>query len=302
VSTITSPNFHPGRLRPIRLVVIHTMESPETNNVAEAVARMFAVPGAMKSAHVCIDPDSEVRCVDDADTAWAAPGANADGLQQELAGRAGQTAGDWADAASQAILERSAQRTAIWCRTHGLPAVHLSDADLAAGRAGIIGHDAATRVYHQGTHWDPGPNFPWGHYMARVQQILTGTTPATEDDEMTPDQANKLDNLYAAMFNGGPSTPEGKSLLALVAETPAKVAGYPVSRVEGAPTPWVQDTADGTTAALALVAQMAALTAAVTALATAGGTDPGAVLAAARQGATEALSALTFTVAATPST
>ncbi len=172
-SEILSPNKYSGRQSKVRLIVIHTMEVDENGaNVAESVARQFANPARKASAHICVDVDSEVRCVADADTAWAAPGANADGLQIELAGRASQTTGDWADAASQAILERAAQRVAIWCRDHGIPVRQLSDAELAAGASGIIGHAAASRVYKKSSHWDPGTSFPWESFLARVNAIL----------------------------------------------------------------------------------------------------------------------------------
>ena len=118
---ISSPNKDEGRLAPIRLIVIHTMEVPETNSAAESVGRAFADPARRVSAHVGVDTDSTVRYVSDDDTAWAAPGANADGLQIELAGRAGQTTGQWADAPSRAILERAAQQVATWCRAYGIP-------------------------------------------------------------------------------------------------------------------------------------------------------------------------------------
>jgi N-acetylmuramoyl-L-alanine amidase CwlA len=47
--------------RTVRLIVIHTTESPETPNAAESVARFFQNPGRQVSAHLCIDNDSIVR-------------------------------------------------------------------------------------------------------------------------------------------------------------------------------------------------------------------------------------------------
>lgn len=178
MATILSPNRYTGRAASIRLVVIHTMEVDENDpNVAESVARRFADPARRASAHICVDTDSEVRCVEDRDTAWAAPGANAAGLQIELAGRAGQTSGDWSDVASAAILERAAQRVAIWCAAYALPVRHLSEAELAAGAAGIVGHVDVSRVYKKSDHWDPGPAFPWAAFLARVGLIM-GPGPA----------------------------------------------------------------------------------------------------------------------------
>jgi hypothetical protein len=53
------------------------MEAPEGPQTAENIAAYFAKTSTKASAHVCVDNDSEVRCVSDADTAWAAPRANA---------------------------------------------------------------------------------------------------------------------------------------------------------------------------------------------------------------------------------
>lgn len=183
MSTILSPNRHVGRRAAIRLVVIHTMEVDETGSVAESVGARFADPARQASAQVGVDTDSECRYVSDQDTAWAAPGSNADGLHLELAGRAGQTTGQWTDAGSKAILERAAQRVAAWCRVYAIPVHLLTDTELADGHTrGIVGHDAVSRVFKRSNHWDPGPNFPWHAFLARVRVLaygLPGTPPAS---------------------------------------------------------------------------------------------------------------------------
>lgn len=168
MSQILSPNMHIGRRAAIRLVVLHTMEVDETSSVAEAVGNAFANPARQASAHVGVDTDSECRYVCDQNTAWAAPGCNADGLQLEMAGRSGQSTAQWQDATSKAILERAAQRTAQWCQLYAIPVRRLSDAQLYAGQRGIIDHWAATRVYKQSDHTDVGPDFLWAPFLARV--------------------------------------------------------------------------------------------------------------------------------------
>lgn len=184
---IASPNRHVGRLSPIRVVVIHTVESGEDGGVAEAVAKAFADPARQASAHITVDTDSEVRSVQDKDTAWAAPGANADGLQLELAGRAGQTTGQWTDPGSKAILERGAQVVAAWCKAYSIPAVHLTDGQLGGGRTkGIVGHVQVSTVFKRSNHWDPGPDFPWGTFLARVQAISAPRTAPPGPSRSTP--------------------------------------------------------------------------------------------------------------------
>ncbi|MGN8245228.1 peptidoglycan recognition protein family protein [Cellulomonas soli] len=192
---ILSPNKYAGRVRPIRLIVVHTMEVAESPAVAEAVARAFANPARKASAHVCADTDSRVRCVPDADTAWAAPGANADGLQLELAGYARQDLAGWSDPASVAILEQGAQQAAEWVRAHGIPIRHLSVAQILAGEAGFVGHADVNAAYHRSTHWDPGASFPWDTFLARVA-TLAGTAPA-------PGTAPTPPTTAPAVTNGG---------------------------------------------------------------------------------------------------
>jgi hypothetical protein len=178
VQTIASPNKYTGRIEPIEVVVIHTMEAPEGPQTAENIAAYFAKPATKASAHVCVDSDSEVRCVPDADTAWAAPGANANGLQLELAGYARQTAAEWDDVYSRAMLERAAVVAASWATAYGIPVRHLSVAELKAGARGFVAHDDVSKAFKKSTHWDPGPAFPWDAFLTRVAQLAGGAPPA----------------------------------------------------------------------------------------------------------------------------
>lgn len=171
---IWSPNKHDGRLAPIRVVVIHTGETPESATAAEGMGDWFARTSTRASAHKCVDVDSTCRCVADEDTAWAAPGANADGLQLELAGRAGQTKGDWADISSQRILEGGAAEVAVWCRQYDIPTRWLTDAQLADGRTkGLTTHAQVARVFKRSDHWDPGPSFPAALFLSRVKAHMS---------------------------------------------------------------------------------------------------------------------------------
>lgn len=176
-STILSPNRYDGRAAAVRVIVMHTMEAPEGPSTAENIARYFAKPSTKASAHVCGDNNSTVRCVPDSGTAWAAPGANADGLQYELAGYARQTAAEWADAYSVAALELAAQQCAEWVRKYGIPIRHLSPAELKAGARGFVAHDDVSKAYKKSSHWDPGPAFPWASFLARVAALTGGAAP-----------------------------------------------------------------------------------------------------------------------------
>ncbi|MFI0265696.1 peptidoglycan-binding protein [Streptomyces luteogriseus] len=172
MQTIRSRWYGEGRSVPIRLVVIHDMEAPEKSTTAEAVARYFAGGTVKASAHICVDNDSAVRCVNDNDRAWHAPGANSDGLGLEIAGYARQSRAEWLDAYSKAALDQAAKVTADWCTKYDIPVRHLTLSEIKAGKKGIVGHVDVSKAYGQTDHWDPGPNFPWDHFLARVKHFM----------------------------------------------------------------------------------------------------------------------------------
>lgn len=178
IAFIQARNFTKGRTHHIDLLVIHTMESPEKPDTAEAVAKWFAGSAAPQaSAHYCIDNNSIVQCVKDTDVAWHAPGANHNGLGFEHAGRAAQSAADWSDDYSDQMLRLSAVLIAQKCTEYGIPAVFLREADLLAGRRGITGHAQVSKAFKLSTHTDPGANFPIERYLGYVKSHL-GKQPA----------------------------------------------------------------------------------------------------------------------------
>ena len=169
---VESPHVNRTGGRQIDLLVIHTMEMDEKGETAENCAQWFRNPGAKVSAHYCVDADSIIQCVRDQDVAWAAPGANSDGIQIEHAGRAKQTGRDWSDAYSTAMLERSATLAAALCKKYKLPVTWLYAADLQAGKRGITTHDAVSKAFKRGSHWDPGTGFPVERYLALIRAKL----------------------------------------------------------------------------------------------------------------------------------
>jgi N-acetylmuramoyl-L-alanine amidase CwlA len=166
--------------RQIDLVVVHTMEAPEKGETAEACARYLSrLPATRKaSVHFCVDADEEIRCLPDRHVAYAAPGANHNGLHIEHAGYARQTPAEWADAYSERMLRRSARLTASLCKRYGIPVRFVGPAGLKAGRRGVTTHAAVTKAFPgpARTHWDPGPGFPIRHYLELVRAQLKKET------------------------------------------------------------------------------------------------------------------------------
>lgn len=175
--------FSPSSRKEIDLVVIHTAEAHERPQTAENVAAFFAgAHSSRASAHYTVDSDSVVQSVQEKDVAWHAGPANGYSIGIEHAGFAKQSAAEWGDEYSQAMLARSAELVADICRRYDIPVRKVSAEDLKAGgerRRGICGHIDVTNGLTGGKgHWDPGPNFPWSDYLARVQALVEGLPPA----------------------------------------------------------------------------------------------------------------------------
>lgn len=219
--------YGPGRTVPIRVIVIHDMEAPEGPMTAENIAHYFAtMPASNKaSAHVCVDNNSAVRCVADGDRAWHAPGSNSDGLGIELAGYARQSRAEWLDQYSKGVLEQAAKVVAGWCEKHSIPAVKLSVAELKAGKRGLVGHRDVSAAYGQTDHSDPGPNFPWDYFLARVNAILSPKkptpAPAPSPAKPKPKPAKYVAPAFPKGLEPGSSKPSAKSL-----QRALKAAGF----------------------------------------------------------------------------
>lgn len=155
--------------RPIRLIVIHTMEAPERPGTAQGVAEWFAGPRSpVASAHYCVGQLGVTQCVRDVDVAFQAPGANATGIGIEHEGYAKQTREEWDDPSSRVTLWHSARLTARLCARYAIPLVWLSPEDLRAGKSGITGHGDVSQAFKGSSHWDPGPGFPREDYLHLV--------------------------------------------------------------------------------------------------------------------------------------
>ncbi len=166
---VPARRFTPGRRVPISLVVIHTAEIDCSPGHARAVAQYFGGASAPQaSAHYVVGPEEVIACVREEDTAWHAPGVNPRAVGVELTARAGWSAETWAAAPAAELLERAAVLVASVCRRHGVPVVRLDAAGVREGAAGICGHVDVSRAFKKSDHFDPGPRFPWEHFLDLV--------------------------------------------------------------------------------------------------------------------------------------
>lgn len=193
--------FTPTSKRAIDLIVLHTMEAPEKGTTAEAVANYFARGTVRASAHFNVDNDSVVQSVKLMDVAWAAPGANHNGIQIEHAGYARQTAAEWADSYSERMLQVSAALCADLCKMFGLPHAFVDEDGLRRGLRGFTTHYEVSKAFKKSTHWDPGPNFPMGRYLDLVKAAAGPASIPQEDRPVV--NAPVVSIVAHASWNGG---------------------------------------------------------------------------------------------------
>ena len=200
VPFVEAKNYTRSSRKPqqVRLFVIHTPETPEHGTVAESVARYFrdqplhgsrdpkwcktgpdgvVAKWSGSSCHYQVDNDSVVQSVRDHDVAWHAAAANGFSLGFELAGTAKQTPEQWADAYSEAMLRVAAKLIAakISGDYHHIPVRRLTPDQIKIPTvAGFCGHNDVNAAFHGGRgHWDPGPHFPWDHFLGLVEDACS---------------------------------------------------------------------------------------------------------------------------------
>jgi hypothetical protein len=170
----TTPMWTRGRPDgPPLWIVVHDMESAETDRTAEALAAYTArgADGRSVSTHYAVDSDSVVQCVRLGDVAWTVgnrPG-NYRGINWELAGYARQSRAEWLDDFGRRMFAQMAPYVRADAARYGIPLRQLSDAQVKAYTPGITSHAQLGRVFGGSDHTDPGPNFPWDVFM----QVIT---------------------------------------------------------------------------------------------------------------------------------
>ena len=183
VSFRQAKHYRPGRIKgPPIWIVIHTAETIEHSEAAESLQAYAATmpDGRVASWHFSIDDNTicqSVRCGlfgHNDDTAFAAPGANARGIQIELAGRARQNEEDWHDPFSTAQLDLCAQLVSALCLRWDIPADKVGPTDMRAGMPGICGHRDVSKGVGKGrtSHTDPGIHFPWDEFLEQVRSMM----------------------------------------------------------------------------------------------------------------------------------
>lgn len=188
--TLQAYHVSSGANAPVHRVVIHATAPglggihASDNGEARNTAHYFQSPTSGGSAHYIEDGSDEEHCVHDAAIAWHAP-PNTGSIGIEICAEAHYDAAQWGTNEVKACMEKAAARCAELCHRFGLPVVHLHAADLLAGKRGIAGHVDVSQAWHMSDHTDPGPNFPWSYFLARVEAHM-GTAPAPAPKPVVP--------------------------------------------------------------------------------------------------------------------
>jgi N-acetyl-anhydromuramyl-L-alanine amidase AmpD len=164
--------FRPANRTSIDRIVIHSAETDELPSTAELLGEYVATLEDPKvSWHYAVDVNTIVQSVKEHDIAYGARGANDEGIHIELAGRASQSAAQWLDPYSRAMLELAAELVAQIARRWNVPVRFVDAGGLERAERGITTHAEVTLGPGRGLtdHTDPGPNFPMVWFVERVR-------------------------------------------------------------------------------------------------------------------------------------
>ena len=224
----------------VQLVVIHTTEGSAHAQSAEDGAAYDQRRTDGTSTHFFHDSDSTIQCVRTADIAHTARAqGNRRGIHHELCGR---TTIDWGGTYAQAMLRRAARQCARDAKKWDIPVRKLTPAQVADGLKGFCGHVEITRAFpaDNGTHTDPGPDFPWPQFLDLVLDELEDDMPLTSADV---EKIWETDGIVAAPANSSTAgtnpfwAPKSfltdtashvRSIYALLQQVAAKVGADPV--------------------------------------------------------------------------
>lgn len=158
---------------PNRLFVLHTSEGGESTDAAEQLCSFLGTPGDRvvpgsdpprmfgASYHYLLDTNRVLPAVEENVVAYAAAGANQDGIHACFPGKAGQTRAQWLDINSRAMIGQCAELMFDRMPKLGIPFNRLTVAEVVAGEWGYCDHWTITRAYGLSDHTDVGLNFPW---------------------------------------------------------------------------------------------------------------------------------------------
>lgn len=128
--------------------------------------------------------------------AWTLRNANPISENIEQCGWSRWTRAEWLSRPD--LLDATARWLGERSKARGIPLRRLSDAEIRAHKPGVLGHGDYSRATGDGTHSDPGPNYPWDVVLAKAQAYASGAHPDEELDMAISDDILKASKDAAA--------------------------------------------------------------------------------------------------------
>jgi hypothetical protein len=165
-------------------LAVHTAEGPTDelpddpaldSGSARQLLRYFQRDDVLASSHAIADDD---LLLDDlvpySRASWTLRGGNPRSDNIELCGMAGWTRAQWLK--HPGLLNNCARWLASRAKGRGWHSLKFIGTQGVRDReTGVIGHVNYTEGTGDGTHWDPGPGFPWDYVIPKANAYLTGT-------------------------------------------------------------------------------------------------------------------------------
>jgi len=176
-----SPNCD-DRPRNVTWLCFHTQEG---NGTADSLARYLDNPASGVSYNTVGDASELIDVVPFDRSPWAALGANGRADHFCFGGSfSAWSRQQWLDCG---MLDNAAAWLADRATVRGIPIAYVGTDGVRNNQPGVIGHVDWTRGAGEGSHTDPGPNFPWDELTARAQRLTT----ATPGVDVTPDECRQ---------------------------------------------------------------------------------------------------------------
>jgi hypothetical protein len=176
----------------VRVLAVHT-----TEGTSYTAAGLRDADWWTGSSHAIADTRTLLTpaegCVSYDRASWTLRSGNPWSDNIELVAMAGWTRAQWLE--RPGLLDNCARWLADRSTARGIPLVKLTPAQYRAGGRGVIGHHDHTVGYADGTHWDPGPNFPWDIVLDKARGFA-----ANEEEDLTPAESQMLKDTLAEVM------------------------------------------------------------------------------------------------------
>ena len=217
---------HPSRYsttavqQPKRLIVVHTSESGDGS--MQNLINIMATPGTQtvpgsnpprlfgSAYHAVADGTTGdyVQLLPGSAGPYANGGANKFAWSICCPGRASQTRDEWLDPMSRGQIKAVAKFIVDKAKADGIPLERVSPPQMIDGAKGYCGHVDVTYTWHQSTHTDPGPNFPWDVLADDIRALTNPIPPIPQppmEDGMIPlnPPARVYDSRQSTPFAAG---------------------------------------------------------------------------------------------------